>query len=174
MKLQQPRNYDIGMFQFNLLGSPAGNSRAMTTSPPGHHWEATVALTTAAKLQKVQANNREMTSQKLNEEHEILRRFMAVVVSSAFWDSLNNFLAPAFSRWEAQSSKIFVILVLYALLPSSAFSLLWQTFADSRQMAVPCPCSVPDDSKGSRGLRNDNHTLRGPNWGLFLYQRVPH
>ena len=26
-----------------------------------------------------------MTSQKLNEEHEILRRFMAVVVSSAFW-----------------------------------------------------------------------------------------
>ena len=30
-----------------------------------------------------------MTSQKLNEEHEILRRFMAVVVSSAFWDSLS-------------------------------------------------------------------------------------
>ena len=29
-----------------------------------------------------------MTSQKLSEEHEILRRFMAVVVSSAFWDSL--------------------------------------------------------------------------------------
>ena len=29
-----------------------------------------------------------MTSQKLNEEHEILRRFMAVVVSSAFWASL--------------------------------------------------------------------------------------
>ena len=29
-----------------------------------------------------------MTSQKLNEEHEILRRFMAVVVSSAFKDSL--------------------------------------------------------------------------------------
>ena len=26
-----------------------------------------------------------MTSQKLNEEHEILRRFMAVVISSAFW-----------------------------------------------------------------------------------------
>ena len=31
-----------------------------------------------------------MTSQKLNEEHEILRRFMAVVVSSAFWDSLKK------------------------------------------------------------------------------------
>ena len=31
-----------------------------------------------------------MTSQKLNEEHEILRRFMAVVVSSAFWASLRN------------------------------------------------------------------------------------
>ena len=53
MKLQQPRNYDIGMFQFNLLGSQGSNSREMTTSPPGHHWEATVALTTAAKLQKV-------------------------------------------------------------------------------------------------------------------------
>ena len=31
-----------------------------------------------------------MTSQKLNEEHEILRRFMAVVVSSAFKNSLIN------------------------------------------------------------------------------------
>ena len=31
-----------------------------------------------------------MTSQKLNEEHELLRRFMAVVVSSAFRDSLSN------------------------------------------------------------------------------------
>ena len=29
-----------------------------------------------------------MTRQKLNEEHEILRRFMAVVVSSAFRNSL--------------------------------------------------------------------------------------
>ena len=33
-----------------------------------------------------------MTSQKLSEEHEILRRFMAVVVSSAFKNSLNNLL----------------------------------------------------------------------------------
>ena len=48
----------------------------------------TIALTTAAKLQQVWANSREMTSQKLNEEHEILRRFMAVVVSSAFKNSL--------------------------------------------------------------------------------------
>ena len=39
IKLQQPRNYDFGMFQFNLLGSQAGNSREMTTSPPGHHGE---------------------------------------------------------------------------------------------------------------------------------------
>ena len=88
MKLQQPRNYDFGVFQFNLLGPQGGNSREMTTSPPGQYWEATVALTTAAKLQKVRANSREMTSQKLNEEHEILRRFMAVVVSSAFKNSL--------------------------------------------------------------------------------------
>ena len=91
MKLQQPRNYDFWMLQFNLLGSQGGNSREMTTSPPGHHLEVIVALTTAAKLQQVRANSREMTSQKLNEEHEILRRFMAVVVSSAFWASLKNF-----------------------------------------------------------------------------------
>ena len=37
MKLQQPRNYDFWMFQFNLLGSQGGNSREMTTSPPGHY-----------------------------------------------------------------------------------------------------------------------------------------
>ena len=90
MKLQQPRNYDFWMFQFNLLGSQGGNSREMTTSPPGHYWEVTVALTTAAKLLQVRANSREMTSQKLNEEHEILRRCMAVVVSSAFWASLRH------------------------------------------------------------------------------------
>ena len=35
-----------------------------------------------------------MTSQKLHEEHEILRRFMAVVVSSAFRDSLMNAADP--------------------------------------------------------------------------------
>ena len=52
MKLQQPRNYDFWMFQFNLLGSQGNNSREMTSSPPGHYWEVTVALTTAAKLQK--------------------------------------------------------------------------------------------------------------------------
>ena len=97
MKLQQPRNYDFGMFQFNLLGSQGGNSREMTTSPPGHYWAVAVALTTAAKLQKVRANSREMTSQKLNEEHEIFRRFMAVVVSSAFWASLRNLHLSAFA-----------------------------------------------------------------------------
>ena len=77
MKLQQPRDHDFGMFQFNLLGSQGGNSLEMTTSPTGHYWALTVALTTAAKVQKIRANSREMTSQKLNEEHEILRRFMA-------------------------------------------------------------------------------------------------
>ena len=50
-----------------------------------------MALTAAAKLQQVRANSREMTSQKLNEEHEILRRFMAVVVSSAFKNSFIGF-----------------------------------------------------------------------------------
>ena len=66
MKLQQPRNYDFGVFQFNLMGSQGANSREMTTSPPGHHRDATAALTTAAKLQQFRANSREMTSQKLN------------------------------------------------------------------------------------------------------------
>ena len=39
MKLQQPRNYDLWMFQLNLLGSQGGNSRSreMTTFPPGHY-----------------------------------------------------------------------------------------------------------------------------------------
>ena len=35
VKLQQPRNYDFWMFQFNLLASQGSNSREMTTSPPG-------------------------------------------------------------------------------------------------------------------------------------------
>ena len=39
MKLQQPRNYDFGMLQFNLLGSQSSNSREMTTSSPGHSGE---------------------------------------------------------------------------------------------------------------------------------------
>ena len=39
-----------------------------------------------------------MTSQKLNEEHEILRRFMAVVLSSAFKNSLNGGVAATLSR----------------------------------------------------------------------------
>ena len=56
----QPRNYDFGMFRFNLLGPQGGNSREMTTSSRGHHWEATLTLTTAAKLQQFRANSREM------------------------------------------------------------------------------------------------------------------
>ena len=78
MKLQQPRNYDFGVSQFSLLGSQGGNSREMTTSPPGHHWEATVALTTAAKLQQFRANSREMTSQKLNNRCHRSMRFCVV------------------------------------------------------------------------------------------------
>ena len=39
MKLQQPWNYDFGMFRFNFLGSQGGNSREMTTSPPRHTGE---------------------------------------------------------------------------------------------------------------------------------------
>ena len=69
----------------------------MTTSSPGHHQEAKVALTTTAKLQDLRANNREIRTfvescddremqrpwndkseaqQLPHELHEILRRFM--------------------------------------------------------------------------------------------------
>ena len=117
MKLQQPRNHDFRVSQFNLPRPQSGNDREMTTSPPGHRWEANghlreakTALTTTAKLRQLRANSREMTTsaescndremqrpwndksetQQLPLElHEILRRFMAVVVSSAFRKSLN-------------------------------------------------------------------------------------
>ena len=81
----------------------------MTTSPPSNYREAKIALTSTTKLQQLRANSREMTtfaescndremqgpwSDKLETAdwqqnvHEILRRFMAVVVSSAFRKSL--------------------------------------------------------------------------------------
>ena len=97
MKLQQPRNYDFWMFQFNLLGSQGGNSREMTTSPPGHDWEVTVGLTTTAKLQQVRANNREMPSQKLNNRYGRSMRFRV-----ASW--LSSFQVPWGSLWKALSS----------------------------------------------------------------------
>ena len=109
MKLQQPRNYDFRVSQFDVPRSRSGNDREMMTSPPGHHREAKIALTTTAKLQQLRANSREMTTfaescndremqrpwndeletaQLLQNVHEILRRFMAVVVSIAFRKSL--------------------------------------------------------------------------------------
>ena len=62
MKLQQPQNYNFRVSQFNSPRAQRGNDREMTTSPPGHHWEAKIALTTTAKLQQLRANNREMTT----------------------------------------------------------------------------------------------------------------
>ena len=56
MKLQQPRNYDFRVSQFDL---PV---HERTTSPPGHHGEAKFALKTTAKLQQLHANSREMTT----------------------------------------------------------------------------------------------------------------
>ena len=79
IKLQQPRNYDFWMFQFNLLGTQGGTSREMTTSPPGHYWEGTVALTTAAKLQQVRANSREMTWQVKNSTRSMIRKILVSV-----------------------------------------------------------------------------------------------
>ena len=62
MKLQQPRNYDFHVSQFNTPRSQSGNDCEMMTSPPSHHWEAIIALTTTAKLRQLRANSREMTT----------------------------------------------------------------------------------------------------------------
>ena len=111
MKLQQPRNYDFRVSQFDPPRSQSGNDRETTTSPPGHHREANVALSTTAKLQQLRVNSREMTTlaESCNDREmqrprndkletaqlrenlrQILRRFVAVVVSSAFWKSLTH------------------------------------------------------------------------------------
>ena len=37
MKLQQPRNYDFRVSQFDPPKSQSSNDRETTTSPPGHH-----------------------------------------------------------------------------------------------------------------------------------------
>ena len=108
MKLQQPRNYDFRVSQFDPPRSRSGNDRE-ATFPPGHRWEANITLTTTAKLQQLRVNSREMTTsaescndremQRLRSDkletaqllqilRKILGRFMAVVVSSAFWKSL--------------------------------------------------------------------------------------
>ena len=58
----QPRNYDFRASQFDPPRFQSGNDRETTTSPPGHHWEANVALTTTAKLQQLRVNRREMTT----------------------------------------------------------------------------------------------------------------
>ena len=97
MKLQQPRSYNLWMFRFNLLGSQGGNSREMTTASPGHHWRATVAPTTTAKLQQFRANSREMTSQKLNNRCQRSMRFCA-----ASW--LLSFQVPLGILWKSASS----------------------------------------------------------------------
>ena len=115
MKLQQPRNCDFRVSQFNPPRSRSGNNRETTTSPPGHHWEANITLTTTTKLQQLRVNSREMTTfaescndrktqrprsdkletaQLLHILRQILRRFMVVVVSSAFWKSLSKWLFP--------------------------------------------------------------------------------
>ena len=61
MKLQQPLNYDFRVSQLNLP-DPKGVTTVITTSPPGHHREAKIALATTAKLQQLLANNREMAT----------------------------------------------------------------------------------------------------------------
>ena len=73
MKLQQPRNYDFGMFQFNFLG-PQGDDFSTRPSLRGNSF----ALTTAAKLQQFRANSCEMTSQELNNRCRRSMRFCVV------------------------------------------------------------------------------------------------
>ena len=119
MKLQQPRNYDFRVSQFDPPRSQSGNDRETTTKVATTvkrrllHLaiiEAQmITLTTTAKLQQLRVNSREMTTfaascndsemqrprsdkletaQLLQILRKILCRFMAVVVSSAFWKSL--------------------------------------------------------------------------------------
>ena len=120
MKLQQPRNYDFRVSQFDPPRSQSGNDRETTTKVATTvkrrllHLaiieRQVITLTTTAKPQQLRVNSREMTTfaascndremqrprsdkfetaQLLQDLRKILCRFMAVVVSSAFWKSLN-------------------------------------------------------------------------------------
>ena len=101
-------SYDFRVSQFDPPRSQSGNNGETTTSLPGHDWEANITFTTTAKLQQLRVNSRDMTTfaetcnnremqrprsdtlepaQLLQILRKILRRFMAVVVSSAFWKS---------------------------------------------------------------------------------------
>ena len=146
------------MFQFNLLGPQGGNSREMTTSPPGHCREVTVALTTAAKLQQVRTNSSEMTGQKLNEEHEILRRFMAVVVSSAFKNSL--MFVDLFTR--KRSFALFCALLrtcVCALLRTCVCTALrsFASFLERPHLGTPETYAIKNP-----GTQFDNYTIERP------------
>ena len=119
MNLQQPRNYDFRVSQFDPPRSQSGNDRetttkvAMTVKRRLLHLaiieRQIITLTTTAKPQQLRVNSREMTTfaascndremqrprsdkfetaQLLQILRKILCRFMAVVVSSAFWKSL--------------------------------------------------------------------------------------
>ena len=119
LKLQQPRNYDFRVSQFDPPRSQSGNDRETTTKVATtvkrrllHQAiieRQIITLTTTAKPQQLRVNSREMTTfaascndrkmqrprsdkfetaQLLQILRKILCRFMAVVVSSAFWKSL--------------------------------------------------------------------------------------
>ena len=110
-KLQQPRNYDFGMFQFNLLGCQGGNSREMTTSPPGHHWKATVLHS----QQLPNYNNSKPTAVKWRVRNSTIAAegawdfasFHGGCRSSAFWTSLktNPKIYPRLCLWIAASGS---------------------------------------------------------------------
>ena len=119
MKVQQPRNYDFRVSQFDPPRPQSGNDRETTTKVATTVKRRLLhlaiierqifTLTTTAKPQQLRVNSREMTTfaascndhemqrprsdkfetaQLLQILRKILCRFMAVVVSSAFWKSL--------------------------------------------------------------------------------------
>ena len=155
---------------FECLTSTHRGPTVVTTvkwrPPPGHHWEVKIALTKTAKLQQFRANRSEMTTfaescnarhmqrlwsdkldtaQSMQNVHDMLRRFMAVVVSSAFRKSLK---LPSTQNkkhtWKA------IVCGIYFCLTRSLPSLHWPTvrflwttvtgcmFKSDRPVLVPC------------------------------------
>ena len=168
MKLQQPRNYDFRVSQFDPPRSQSGNDHetttkvAMTVKRRLLHLaiieRQIITLTTTAKPQQLRVNSREMTTfaascndremqrprgdkfetaQLLQILRKILCRFMAVVVSSAFWKSL---------KWGLKDSL--------------------QSFCDENSLYKrPRKCTIAHDSRET--------PIWEPAFGLSLRSRPP-
>ena len=148
MKLQQPRNYDFRVSQFDPPRSQSGNDRETTTKVATTvkrrllHLaiieRQIITLTTTAKPQQLRVNSREMTTfaascndremqrprsdkfetaQLLQISCKILCRFMAVVVSSAFWKSLIGKIAITLARFRPSKACALTCRFLYLSSP---------------------------------------------------------